>query len=61
MPATVESDCTMTITYTYQGNTYNDHGVVVGIDGSEVIANEVDTTVVDTTGHVDMKKIGDWD
>jgi len=58
---TVESDCTVTITYTSDSSTYIDHGVIVDANGSEVIAVEYDDTVVDTTGHVDIKKMGDSD
>jgi hypothetical protein len=57
----VESDCTICINYTSEGDTYIDHGVVVDANGSEVIADEYDSTVVDTTGHVDVKKIRDSD
>jgi hypothetical protein len=56
---TVNSDCTMEITYTWEGNTYHDHGVVVGANGSEVTADEYgpDTSPNLTTGHVDIKQI----
>ena len=57
---TVSSNCTVTITYTWEGDIYTDHGVVVGADGSEVIANEYGSGH-DTTGHVDIKKIPDSD
>ena len=58
---TVNSNCTVTITYTWAGDTYSDHGVVVGANGSEVIADEYDETTSDTTGHVDMMKVADSD
>jgi hypothetical protein len=57
---TVNSNCTITITYTWESATYTDHGVVVGADGSEVIADEYGSGS-DTTGHVDIKKIPDSD
>jgi hypothetical protein len=59
---TVNSDCTIKITYTW-GSTYHDHGVVVGPDGSEVIADEYgpDSGSDMTTGHVNMKKVSDSD
>jgi len=57
---TVNPDCTVTITYTWEGGTYTDHGVVVGADGNEVIANE-QSERHDTTGQLDMKKIADSD
>ena len=58
---TVKSDCTVKLTYTLGGDTYSDHGVVVGANGSEVIADEYDETTSDITGHLDIKKIGDSD
>jgi hypothetical protein len=58
---TVNSDCTVKLTYTWAGHTYSDHGVVVGANGSEVIADEYDETTSDITGHLDIKKIGDSD
>ena len=57
---TVNSDCTIAITYTWESGTYTDHGVVVGADGSEVIANEYSGSN-DTTGQVDIKKVPDLD
>jgi hypothetical protein len=57
---TINSNCTITITYTWESATYTDHGVVVGADGSEVIADEYGSGS-DTTGHVDIKKIADSD
>ena len=59
---TVKSDCTITITYTWTSDSaaYTDHGVVVGANGSEVIAAEQGSNS-DTTGHVDIKKIPDSD
>ena len=56
----VSSDCTVTITYTWQSGTYTEHGVVVGADGSEVMASEY-SAANDTTGHVDIRKVGDSD
>ncbi len=56
---TVDSDCTVTICYIWQGETYTDHGVVVGTDGIagyEVIAEE-SSKKKDTTGHVDIKRV----
>jgi len=58
---TVNPDCTVKITYTYDSDTYIDHGVVVDANGSEVIATEYDDTEVDTTGLVDIKKVSDSD
>jgi hypothetical protein len=58
---TVNPDCTIKITYTSESDTYTDHGVIVGANGSEVIADEYDETTSDTTGHLDIKKIGDSD
>jgi hypothetical protein len=57
---TVSSDCTVTLTYTWEGAIYTDHGVVVGADGSEVIANEYGSGL-NTTGHLEVKKVGDAD
>ena len=53
---TVNSNCTVTITYTWEGGTYTDHGLVVDAIGGEVIAAEQGSNS-DTTGHVDIKKI----
>ena len=47
-----------TITYTWRGGTYTEHGVVVGADGSEVIASEY-SAAHDTTGHAEIRKAGD--
>ena len=58
---TVNSDCTVKLTYTWAGHTFSDHGVVGGANGSEVIADEYDETTSDITGHLDIKKIGDSD
>jgi hypothetical protein len=61
---TVNSDCTMTITYLSDGQTYYDHGVIVDAKGGEVIASEYGPTPPSdyaTTGHVDIKKIADSD
>jgi hypothetical protein len=57
---TVNSNCTVTISYDWEGETYTDHGAVVGRDGSEVITSEY-SNKNDTTGHVSMKKIEDLD
>jgi hypothetical protein len=56
----VKPNCTVTITYDWEGETYTDHGVVVGADASEVLANE-ESSESDTTGHVDLKKVADGD
>jgi hypothetical protein len=56
----VNSNCTVTITYDWEGETYTDHGVVVGPDSSEVLASE-QSNENDTTGHVDLKKVADDD
>ncbi len=54
---TVDSDCTVTICYTWEGETYTDHGVIVdGVNVSEVIASE-HSHKKDTTGHVDIKRV----
>jgi hypothetical protein len=55
---TVSSDCTMTITYSWGGETYYDNGVVVA-GGSEVIADEYGPPRGRdmTTGHVEIKKV----
>jgi len=60
---TVKPDCTVKITYTWESDTYYDHGVVVDANGSEVIAAEYgpDTGPDMTTGHVDIKKVADSD
>jgi hypothetical protein len=57
---TVNPNCTMTITYTQESETYNDNGVIVGAVGEEVITSEYGPASGEyqTTGHVDMKKIG---
>ncbi len=52
---TVDSDCTVTICYTWEGETYTDHGVIV-LGATEVIAEE-SSHKKDTTGHVDIKKV----
>ena len=59
----VNPDCTVKITYTWESDTYTDHGVIVGANGSEVIADEYgpQTGPNMTTGHVDMKKVADSD
>ena len=56
---TVNPNCTIQITYTYEGDTFYDHGLVVDAIGGEVIANEYgpDTGPNMTTGQVDIKKI----
>jgi hypothetical protein len=54
----VNSNCTVSITYTWESNVYTDQGVVVGSEGSEVVASEQGP---DTTGHLDIKKISDWE
>jgi hypothetical protein len=56
----VGSDCSVKITYTWESNTYTDHGAIVGADGSKVIATEQGSNS-DTTGHVSIKKMGDLD
>jgi hypothetical protein len=56
---TVNSACTVTISYTWESESYTDHGVIVGSNGSEVIAEE-SSDGSDTTGHVDIKQIADW-
>ena len=58
----VYSDCTVYITYhwPWAGQTYYDNGAVVDANGSEVVAEE-SSSGADTTGHVDIKKIGDSD
>ena len=56
----VDSDCTITITYDFESETYTDDGVVVGPNGSEIMAAE-SSSGSDTTGKVDIKKIADWD
>jgi len=60
---TVTPNCTIQITYTWDSDTYYDHGVVVDADGSEVIADEYgpQTGPEMTTGHVDIKKVADSD
>ena len=50
---TVESDCSVTMTYTWDSVTYTDHGIIVG---NEVIATEQDSSN-DTTGHVVLKQV----
>jgi hypothetical protein len=57
---TVDSACTITISYTWESEVYTDHGVIVGANGSEVIAEE-SSELSDTTGHVDMKQIAAWE
>jgi len=57
----VGSDCTIKITYQYEGDTYIAQGVVVGANGSEVIAVDYNNSATDTTGHVEIKKIADSD
>jgi hypothetical protein len=52
----VDSNCTVSITYSWNSDTYTDNGVVVGLNGSEVVANEY-SSVPDTTGHVDIKRV----
>ena len=54
----VDSNCTVSITYTWDSETYTDNGVVVGLNGSEVVANEYGSAS-DTTGHVDIKRVTD--
>jgi hypothetical protein len=56
----VNSNCTVTITYGWEGETFTDHGIVVGTDASEVLATE-QSNENDTTGHVDLKKVTDDD
>jgi hypothetical protein len=61
---TVNSNCTMTITYAFESFTYNNNGVIVGANGDEVIASEFGPAPPSdeaTTGHVTIKKIGDSD
>jgi hypothetical protein len=60
---TVNPNCTIQITYTWDSDTYYEHGVVVDANGSEVIADEYgpQTGPNMTTGHVDMKKVADSD
>ena len=53
---TVNSNCTVTITYTWEGGTYTDHGLVVDAIGGEVIAAEQGSNS-DTTGHVVIKQV----
>jgi hypothetical protein len=53
---TVNSNCAVTITYSWEGETYTDHGLIVDAVGGEVIADEYSSDN-DTTGHVDVKKI----
>ena len=54
----VDSNCTVSITYTWNSDTYTDNGVVVGTNGSEVVASEY-SSESDTTGHVDIKRVTD--
>ena len=56
----VDSDCTITITYDFESETYTDHGVVVGPNGSEIMAVE-SSSGSDTTGKVDLKRLADWE
>ncbi|MGB7592669.1 MAG: hypothetical protein WBO19_15650 [Terriglobia bacterium] len=61
---TVNSNCTMTITYTTGDVTWSDNGVIVDANGGEIIASEYGPAPPSedaTTGHVDIKKIGDSD
>jgi hypothetical protein len=56
---TVNPDCAIQITYTWEGDTYYDHGLIVDAIGGEVIADEYGPQSGPnmTTGHVDIKKI----
>jgi hypothetical protein len=60
---TVNSNCTVSITYTSGSDTYTDHGVIVDANGSEVIADEYgpQTGPDMTTAHLDMKKVAESD
>jgi hypothetical protein len=50
--------CTVSITYTWQGETYTDHGVIITLAAvaTEVRAVE-QSNKHDTTGHVEMKAV----
>jgi hypothetical protein len=50
----VNADCTVTINYTLGAHSYIDRGVIVGVEGSEILGVEQG---YETTGHVDIKKI----
>jgi hypothetical protein len=56
---TVNPNCTIQITYTYEGDTFHDNGLIVDAVGGEVIANEYGPQEGPnmTTGQVDIKKI----
>jgi hypothetical protein len=50
----VNPDCTLTISYILDTNSYVDHGVVVGAEGTEVVAVDQGP---ENTGQVDIKKV----